>query len=69
MRKKDAINRLKMLRHRLILITTHWDGFEERLGKAGLQKLIDDSLDEMNFLTKTLKDWPEQGGSTKPDQP
>ncbi|MEZ4932897.1 MAG: hypothetical protein R2788_12355 [Saprospiraceae bacterium] len=44
MRRKDITNRLKMLRHRFMLITIHWEEFEAKLGKSGLQELIDADL-------------------------
>lgn len=63
MRKKDVTNRIKMLIHRLTLINMYRGEFEDKIGRSGVEDLINANLDEYTYLKKLLTNWPEEDSS------
>ena len=55
MTKKEIAQRQKLLKQQLKLINLYTDDFLERLGKKGLERYIDEILDEMNYLNQLSK--------------
>jgi len=60
MTERDYRNLLNNRFQRLQLITENIAEFEEELGKSGLRDLIDETLDEINYLREKLKDFDDQ---------
>lgn len=54
MTRTEIENRLKILKQQLTMINYYPESFEEKLGKEGIRELIDQILDEMISLKKTL---------------
>lgn len=57
MTKRDYQNLLKNRFQRLVLINQYLEDFEEALGKNGVKALIDETLDDINYLRKKLKEF------------
>ena len=56
MTRKEAQLRLNLVKQQLTLINLYKSDFENRLGKKGVEDLINSRLDEFIALTKFLKD-------------
>ncbi|TAK49256.1 MAG: hypothetical protein EPO28_00875 [Saprospiraceae bacterium] len=56
MRKKDLVNRNKILLQQLDVMHLLYDEFIEKLGHKGFQERVDEILDEYNLNNKLIKD-------------
>ena len=56
MRKKDLVNRNKILFQQLELMYLLYDEFMEKLGNRGFQERVDEILDEYNRNNQLVKD-------------
>ena len=56
MRKKDLVNRNKILLQQLDVMHLLYDEFIEKLGHKCFQERVDEILDEYNLNNKLIKD-------------
>ena len=55
MTQRDIELRRELLKKQLILIELYPEEFIERLGLSGLERLVNEILDEMNYLKELSK--------------
>ncbi len=65
MRKKDLINRNKILFQQLDVMYLLYEEFMEKLGPKGFQERVDAILDEHNFNNQLIKDFDNEQESNQ----
>jgi len=55
--KKEILQRRKILEQQLTIINHYPEEFLERLGAKGLEHFINEIVDELNYLSKLLKNY------------
>ncbi len=65
MRKKDLINRNKILFQQLDVMYLLYDEFMEKLGPRGFQERVDEILDEHNRNNRLINDFDDEQESNQ----